>query len=253
MKKIKGLLYKYGAVLFFFAFWEAAARGGLVNPVFIPPFSRVVLEIVKMIENGEFFINLSVSLLRAATGFCLALGLGVPIGFVLGGWFPKIGEAFQGLLEVCSQINPFLLLHIILLFMDVGESSKIAIITWTCAWPVIFSTISGIRNTEPDLLKLGKSFGLKRWLMFWKVVLPSTVPFLFTGIRLSAGYSFIMLIAAEMMGADSGLGYYILNSQMNFRITQMYTAVLLIAGMALLIDTFLEKLERGRSGYLYDD
>ncbi len=246
MRMIKFLLNKYGAVLVFFLIWEMSGRLGLVNPIFVPPFSKVIKEIWKMMEDGAFFTNLSVSLLRAVCGFSLALAVGIPMGFFMGGWFPKLGGAFQGLLEVCSQINPFLLLHVILLFMNPGEGSKIVIIAWTCTWPILFATISGIKNTDSDILKLGRSFGLNRFLMFRKVVLPAVVPYLFTGIRLSAGYSFVMLIAAEMMGANSGLGYFILNSQANFRITQMYAAVFIIAVMALIMDCFLEWLEKSR-------
>lgn len=243
------LIKKYGMVILFFLVWEGVSRWRLVNPIFLPPFSKVLMEIWRMIESGDFFVNLAVSTFRAVSGFSLALLLGLPIGFLLGGWFPRVGGAFQSLFEVCSQINPFLLLHIILLFMNVGELSKITIIAWTCAWPIIFSTISGIKNSDPDILKLGHSFGLSRFAMFRKVVMPGVVPSLFTGIRLSAGSSFIMLIAAEMMGANSGLGYFILNSQMNFRITQMYAAVLLIASLALIFDSFLEKVEKSGSRY----
>lgn len=250
IRPAKFLLNKYGAILFFFLLWEGVTRLGLVNPIFVPPFSKVLGEVARMIETGDFFDNLYISFIRAVCGFCIALAAGIPLGFILGGWFPKIGGASQSLLEVCSQINPFLLLHIILLFMDVGEASKITIIAWTCIWPIIFSTISGIKNADPDILKLGRSFGLNRLFMFGKVVLPEAMPFLFTGIRLSAGYSFIMLIAAEMMGSNSGLGYYILNSQVNFRITQMYAAVFIIAVMALIIDFLLERLEISRSKYL---
>ncbi len=248
---MRALIKRYGVVVCFFLVWEAASRWKVVNPIFVPPFTRVLREIWRMIEEGIFFTNLSISLMRAVFGFGLALVLGVPLGFLLGGWFPKIGGAFQGLLEICSQVNPFLLLHIILLFMNIGEASKITIIAWTCIWPIIFSTISGIRNMDPDVLKLGHSFGLKRFLMFRKVVLPAVVPNLFTGIRLSAGYSFIMLIAAEMMGANSGLGYFILDSQVNFRITQLYAAVLLIAILALIIDSLLGWLEKSQSQYRY--
>ncbi|WP_180277909.1 MULTISPECIES: ABC transporter permease subunit [unclassified Clostridium] len=189
-------------------------------------------------------VNFRISIFRAMSGFVIASFIGIPLGLLLGGWFRKLKLALDVLLEVCSQINPFLMFHLVVLFFGIGEFSKISILVWTCLWPIIFSTISGINNVNPQLVKVGRTFGLGRVSMFIKIVLPATAPGIFNGLRLAAGYSLLMLTAAEMMGSKSGLGYIIINSQENFRITEMYAAVLIIAFVALIVDYIMVSIEK---------
>lgn len=118
------------------------------------------------------------------------------------------------------------------------------IITWTCIWPIVFSTISGIQNANPYLLKAGRGFGLGRLKLFYKIVLPSTAPAIFVGLRLSAGYSFFMLIAAEMIGSSSGLGWLILNSQENYELLRIFSAAMVIAVLGLAVDISMEFAEK---------
>jgi NitT/TauT family transport system permease protein len=251
-------LNKYILVIVFFIIWELVSQFKIVNPVFLPPFSKVISTIIRMGDSGQLFKHISISLYRSMTGFVIAIVIGIPIGLLLGGWFKKLKLALDFLIEVCSQINPFLVFHIIVLFLGIGEFSKISIIVWTCLWPIVFSTISGITNANPQIVKMGKSFGLGRAAMFFKIVLPISTPAIFVGIRLSAGYSLLMLIAAEMMGSKSGLGYLINNSQENFQITNMYAVVLIITILALIIDSIIEIIEKkvivvGNEGVLNSD
>lgn len=241
---IKKFFNKYVLVIIFIAVWEISSRLNIVSPIFLPPFTKVMEVIIKMIKTGEFIVNFRISMFRAMSGFIIASLIGIPLGLLLGGWFKKIKLALDLLLEVCSQVNPFLMFHVIVLFLGIGEFSKISIIVWTCVWPIIFSTINGIANVNPELLKTGRTFGLGRVSLFLKIVLPATAPKVFNGLRLAAGYSLLMLTAAEMMGSKSGLGYLIINSQENFRITEMYAAVLIIALVALVVDYIMEVIEK---------
>lgn len=244
MRVIKNFLNKYVLVIIFVLIWEVSSDLGFVSPVFVPPFSKVIESIADMIVDGTFFGNLGISLLRAGLGFMIAAVIGVLLGFLLGGWFKKLNLFLDMVLEVCSQLNPFLILHIVLLFLGIGEKSKITIIAWTAIWPIIFSTINAIKNVNPNLIKMGKSFGLKRSGVFFKIVLPSGAPTIFNGLRIGAGQALMILTAAEMMGSESGLGYLIVSSEENFRITQMYASVLVIAFVALIVDYIMGKIQK---------
>lgn len=241
---IKNFINKYILVMIFLLIWELVARLKIFSPVFLPSFSKVILTIIKMENSGELFGNIGISLFRAMTGFIIAIIIGIPIGLLLGGWFHKLKLALDLLLEICSQINPFLIFHVIVLFLGIGEVSKISIIVWTCLWPIVFSTIGGIRSANPQIIKMGRTFGLGPVKIFFKIIVPISIPSIFVGIRLSAGYSLLMLIAAEMMGSRSGLGYLINNYQENFQITKMYATVLIIAALALLVDLSIEVVEK---------
>ncbi len=241
---VKRFFNKYVLIIALIVVWEITTQLKLISPIFLPPFSRVIEAIIEMIKTGEFIANFRISIFRAMSGFVIAALIGIPIGLLLGGWFKKLKLALNMLLEICSQINPFLMFHLILIFLGIGEFSKISILVWTCLWPIIFSTISGINNINPQILKIGRTFGLGRVLMFIKIILPASAPGIFNGLRLAAGYSLLMLTAAEMMGAKSGLGYLIIYSQQNFKITEMYAVVLIIAISALVIDYIMSLIEK---------
>jgi NitT/TauT family transport system permease protein len=183
--------------------------------------------------------HLKVSLLRALSGFVIATLLGVPLGLLLGTWFKKLNAYLDFPLEILSQLNPFILFHILILFLGIGESPKITIVAWTCLWPVTFSAINGAKSVSPLLLKAGRAFGLNRFGILIKIVVPQALPLIFAGIRLSLGYSLFMLIAAEMMGASSGLGFLTLVSQENFQLNRMYAAVVMIACLGIVLDYLL--------------
>lgn len=233
---------KYIAILLFAGLWELVSRLGIVNRMFIPSLSEVIRTTWDLFRNGILLTHIAISLERALSGFFAAAVIGISIGFLVGGWFKRLEIALEPLLDVFSQTNPFILFHIIFFFLGFGDAAKIAIIAWTCTWPIVASTISGIHHMDPVLLKAARSFGLGRWDSFRKVVLPAVSPSLLTGLRLSLGYSLFMLIAAEMMGSDSGLGWLVINSQEGYQIQKIFSAALIIALLGYILDTLLLKI-----------
>lgn len=242
MKSLKSL-DKFIVLLVFFGLWEAVSRLEIVNPLLIPPFSAVVATTWDMLVSGNLLEHMGISLYRAFSGMLAAIIIGVPLGLLLGGWFRRLEIAFGPLLEIFSQTNPFILFHIILLFLGIGEATKVVIIAWTCIWPIVFTTISGIKNVNPLIIKAAAGFGLGRFKMFYKIVLPCAAPSIFTGLRLSAGYTFFMLIAAEIMGCESGLGWLILNSQENYDVLKIFSGAFVIALLSLTVDLIMELVE----------
>jgi NitT/TauT family transport system permease protein len=243
-RRVFRFLGKYVSVWLLLAVWEVAPRLGLVDPVFVPPFSSVMATVWELRTTSDLLHHVGISLFRALAGFLLAVLVALPLGFLLGGWFPCVEAALSPLADVFSQANPFILFHIILLFLGIGEATKVTIIAWACVWPILFSTIAAIRHIDPVLKKTAAGFGLSRVALFWKVVLPATAPSLFTSLRLSAGYAFFMLIAAEMMGASSGLGWLVLSYQENYHVVRIFAVATVIAVLGLGIDGMMRLLER---------
>lgn len=245
MKRIhKAAMLQYVIILIFIAIWETAPRLQWVNPFFIPPFSEVVKTGWKLTAAGTLPFHAVISIERACGGFAAAILLGIPLGVILGSWFERLKRVLEPVLEVLSQINPFILFHILLLFLGIGETVKIMIIAWTCIWPIVFCTVAGIRNIDPLLVKAARAFGINRWRLLTGVTIPAAGPAIFTGLRISAGYSLFMLIAAEMMGCASGLGWFILNSQENYKVPDIFAAALTIALLGLGLDALLHSLEK---------
>ena len=147
-------------------------------------------------------------------------------------------------LEAFRNTAALALLPAFTLILGIGETSKIAIVTYACFFPILLSTISGVATVDPQLLRSAKVLGLSPVATFRKVVFPAAVPTIFTGIRISGAAAILVLIAAELVGATEGLGFLINYSQMNFLIPKMYAAILTTTLLGLAVNYTLVALER---------
>jgi|AGTN01.2.fsa_nt_gi ABC-type nitrate/sulfonate/bicarbonate transport system, permease component len=240
----KKTIHKTGAIAIFLVLWELAVNFAWVNPIIIPRPTVILSKGLELIASGELPNNILISLVRVALGFGLAMAIALPLGFMLGGWFKWFEDAINPLLQVLGQANPFTLLPVFIVLLGLGEESKIAIILWVCVWPALFNTVTGIRNVDPTLVKMARSVGLGKLEMFYKVLLPASLPTVFTGIRMSAVFAFFMLIGAEMIGARSGLGFMIIQAQAVFNMPKMFVGIVTVAILGILISYLLTYVER---------
>ena len=245
-------VYKVVVILVFFGIWEFLSRTEILNPVLVPAFTDVVKNIWDMFFAGNFTKHMVISLKRAGLGFVLAVVTGIPLGLLLGGWFKIVQKSVEWHDYILTG-KSLVMFHIIILVLGIGEEPKVIIIMWACLWPIVTNTISGIQNVNESLIKAARGFGLGRIAIFLKVVFPASLPSIFTGLRLSAGYSVFMLVAAEMMGASSGLGWLIKSSEENFQILNIYGAALVIALLGVLIDGLMQLLEKRFTGRIKAD
>ena len=200
MGKVLQRLYSLVAVFAFLALWEIAPRLHLVDPAFLPPFSSVVAAFWNLLITGELIGDILISLQRALLGFGLGLAVAIPLGLALG-WFKYVQQFLEPLLQTFRQTAALALLPVFILFLGIGEASKIAIIFWSVQWPILLNTIAGVKSVDPLLIKSARAMGASPLILFLKVILPGSLPSIFTGIRLSATDAILMLIAAEMIGA----------------------------------------------------
>jgi len=236
-------LIDVSGIVIFFLLWEIAPRLGIVDGQFIPPLSQVLLAVGKLAADGSLFIHIAASLQRSFIGFVLAIAVAVPAGFILGGVFPALSRQLRPLLRVFGQINAFSLFPIFILFFGIGEVAKVSIIFWSTIWPVLFTTIVGVQNVDPLYIKSARSIGADKFTIFSKVILPGAAPVIFTGIRTGASHAFLMLIAAEMIGASAGLGWLVQNSAVNNIMPRLFAATMTIAFLGMTINYLLYLLE----------
>jgi NitT/TauT family transport system permease protein len=130
------------------------------------------------------------------------------------------------------------------LLLGIGETSKIAVITWAVVWSVLLNTIGGVKNVDPQLIKSAKSMGISNLSLFTKVIFPGALPSIYTGVRLSATTSILVLIAAEMLGANTGLGYLLYLYQSNIKIPEMFSVIITLALLGLVTNYSLVILEK---------
>ncbi|MBV4418997.1 ABC transporter permease [Clostridium tyrobutyricum] len=249
-KKKVNIVDKFGiitrksiAIIVFFILWQILPTIGVINKQFVPPIFDIVVYLGQMLASGELITHIQASLIRVLEGFGLSVLVGVPLGFLLGGWFKKFEEILNPLLQVLAQINPFTLFPIFMLLFGIGEVAKVSIIFWTALWAVLFQTINGVRNIDPTLIKGARAMATPKFSLFYKVVLPGAAPLIFSGFKTAMSTACLMLIAAEMIGASKGLGWLILNAQNNYNINRLYAAAIAIALLGLVLLKLLDLLE----------
>lgn len=238
-----GTLGRSALLLSLLFLWEAAPRIGLVDVAFLPPFSEVLRAGWELAASGQLYDHVEASLLRAVTGFAIAMVVFVPLGLAIG-WYRGVGHALRQIIEVMRNTAPLALLPVFILLLGIGEVSKVAIVIYSCAWPLLLNTIAAVKQVDPLLIKSARTMGATPTQLFAKVILPASLPTIFVGVRLASAAAMLVLIASELVGAKAGLGYLIVYGQYNFLIPQMYFGVLSITAIGLLANYGLEALER---------
>lgn len=231
------------AGIIFVLIWEILPRFGLVDTYFLPPFSDVVKALFKIIKSGELFVHLTASFQRVFLGYLSAVLVAVPLGIVMGS-LKRFEKYIDPLFQTFRNISVMALFPVFILLFGIGESAKVAIIFWGTIWPTLLNTIGGVKNVDPLLIKSARSMGISRLSLFRKITLPAASPSILTGIRLSASLSVIILVAAEMIGANEGLGFLIFYAEQKYVIPEMYAGILSLALLGLIINYGLVALEK---------
>ncbi|TWH47525.1 NitT/TauT family transport system permease protein [Sporomusa sp. KB1] len=243
MKRIYNSVYRFLAIGAFLLLWEIAPRIGLADPVFLPPFSKVFLAFCNLLTSGELVKHIAVSLRRSIIGFSLGLVISIPLGLIIG-WFKNFENFIDPLLQTFRQTSTLALFPVFILLFGIGEISKVAIIFWGVQWAILLNTIAGVKNVDPLLIKAAKSMGTSSFKIFIKVVIPASIPSIFTGIRLSATTSILILIAAEMIGANAGLGFLLYDAEVKYQIPVMYASIITMSMLGLLLNYTLVAIEK---------
>ena len=223
--------------------WEIAPRIGIVDQAFFPALTEVFVAWWEMILSGELWNHFSASITRSIIGFILALVVAIPLGLAIG-WYPLARDLLNPAFELFRNTATLALLPVFMLLLGIGEVSKVSIVFYACTFPILLNTIAAVKNVDPLLIKSARSMNVSSIKLFTKVILPASVPTIFTGIRMAGTGCILVLIAAEMIGAKEGLGYYITYAQYNFLIPEMYAGILSISVLGLLVNFGLGKLEK---------
>lgn len=208
--------------------WEAAGRGAWVHKLLLPPLSAVLATFYDIVVSGEVLRHLGVSLWRAAAGYALAAGFGIAIGIAMGYW-RRVYEACEITIELLRAVPPPAVIPLAMVFLGIGDALKVFIIFFACLFPILVNTIDGVRSVDPVLIRTAGTFGLSPFRTVWKVILPVAGPYIMTGLRIATAIALILTVISEMIGATSGIGYFILGSQRTLHITQMYAGILVLA------------------------
>jgi len=222
--------------------WWAVVAAGIANPVLMPPPDAVLRAIVEMTVDGTLPVHIGVSLSRALGGFLLAAAIGVPIGILLG----RSARAFAVIdpwIELARPVPPIAVLPLVVLWFGIGETSKLVVVFYGALFPILVNTIHGVRSVDNGLVRAARALGATERQIFGLVVLPAAVPAVVTGLRLGAGMAIFVLVAAELLGSTTGLGWLIMDAREHFFTDRIMVGIVALGIVGYLLNRSLLWLE----------
>jgi NitT/TauT family transport system permease protein len=237
-RQVSAFVYGLPLLVAFFALWEIAPRMGWLNRIFFPPLSEVCEAWYAMLLDGTLVSNIGISLERAAGGFALAVVVAIPLGFLMGR-YPTFEKVSDLLVQTLRNTSQFALLPVFILLLGIGEASKIAITFYSSIFFLLVNTIAGVKSVDPLLIKAARSMGTSDLDLFRKVILPASIPYIVSGMKLAVKSSIFAVIGAEMLAAKSGLGFLIQQSQLMMQTADMYAGILTMTAIGLLVNYLL--------------
>ena len=223
--------------------WETGSRLGLISELVLPAPSEAWGAFMELVQSGNLQKHLGASLQRLVIGFSAGTTLGLVVGTAIG----LSSYARAGLSPLVSAIFPIpkiALLPLFIIWFGIGEGSKVATILFGCFFPTVIATYGGIDSVDRTLIRMGQSFGLSRWEIVRKIVLPAALPAILSGMRISASIAIILLVAAEMIGAEYGIGAYVLLAGNLMSTDQLIAGVAILSVMGLIVSWLITRLEK---------
>lgn len=227
--------------------WAAVAYGNrslqAMNPVLLPTPGEVVAVAVTLARDGSLAWHLAVSSLRIVEGFGLAAGAALGLGLLVGLYTPA-RLALEPVIEFVRPIPPLAFLPMFLVWFGLGETSKVAFIAYTTFFPMFVGITASLIRVDVMLLRAAASLGATRWELLRRVVLPAAFPGIVVALRLGFGLAIFVIVGAEFMGADAGLGNLIMEGRVFFNPAQIVMGALLLGGLGSLVNALLLATER---------
>lgn len=223
--------------------WQALFEFGLIRPILLPPPTQVGAALWDLSASGELPRHLGVSLLRVLAGFALAALAGVALGIGIG-LSRRIDRITDLLIQLIKPIPPIAWIPIVILWFGIGETAKIYIIFLGAFFPVLVSTIDGIRQTDHRFVELARVLEVPRRRFIAQVVLPGALPTIMTGLRVSLMVAWMCVVASELIAASSGVGYLIMDARQLSQTDVVIVGMITIGVMGKILDVLLKQLER---------
>ena len=225
------------------AVWELGARMGFISPLVLPAPSEAFAALSELASSGLLWTHLAASLKRLIMGWTAGTVLGICFGLAIG----LFSLARAGLMPLVSALFPIpkiALLPLFIIWFGIGEGSKVATILFGTFFPTVIATYGGVDSVDRGLIRMGQSFGLSWTSIVRKIIIPGALPAILSGARISASIAIILLVAAEMIGAEYGVGAYILLAGSLMAADQLIAGVVLLSVMGLCVAWLIGRFEK---------
>lgn len=229
-------------LLLFLGLWEYAS-GRLVDPLFLSSPLRVFAAAVELVRSGELWPDLMVSAQSFIWGYLGAVAVAVPLGLLIG-WNRRAQFMVQPFIDIMNAVPRITFLPILVLWFGIGIWSKIAVVFLGAVIPITIATYSGVRSNEARFLRVARSFGASSFKMFTSIILPGTVPFIFTGLKYGAGRALLGVVVGELYASTAGIGHMIAEAGNTLQTDVVFVGVLIFTIAGLVINAVLDRIER---------
>ena len=228
-------------VLLILAAWEAAS-GTLIKPIWVSSPTRIFFRLEEWVLDGTLLHHLEATLATMLLGYVLGALAGLIFGFLLG-VLPRIEQVLSPFIAGVWCLPKIALLPLFVIFLGIGIASKVALIALVVVFLVLYSTIDGVRDVDPDLIRLLQLMGAKRREILIKVLLPSAVPWIYTGLRVSVSYALTMTVVCELLMSNKGLGFLIESAAAGYDAAGVFAAVGVLVLLSVAITEALTHAE----------
>ena len=225
------------------ALWQAGASAGLISTLFLPAPVSIARALWNLAVSGELWKHLGASLERLAIGWSLGTVCGIVLGFLVGvsSWARSPGMAVVSALFPVPKIA---LVPLFIIWFGIGEGSKIATLAFGVFFPTVINTAAGVDALPRGLVRMGQAFGLSRAAILWRIVLPGALPSILAGFRVTSSIAIILLVAAEMIGAERGIGAFVLQAGNLYDTDNLLAGIVVLSLLGLTVAWVLGRLER---------
>ncbi|MFC4623486.1 aliphatic sulfonate ABC transporter permease SsuC [Comamonas nitrativorans] len=225
------------------ALWQGAAHWGWLSSRVLPAPLDVLHAAWALAASGELWAHVQVSTVRALTGLAIGGGLGLALGLLTGSVRPA-ETLLDTSIQMARNIPALALIPLVILWFGIDEAAKLFLIAVSVFFPIYLNTFHGIRGVDPGLIEMGRAYGLSRWQLYRQIVLPGALSSILVGLRFSLGLMWVILIVAETISAQAGIGYLTMNAREFLQTDIVLVGILLYALLGKLADGFARALER---------
>jgi ABC-type nitrate/sulfonate/bicarbonate transport system permease component len=231
------------SVTLFLAIWELAVATKSIDPMFVSSPSRIVATGWDLFQDADFWRDLNISAQEFFYGYLSAILVGVPLG-LLTGWYRRLHYLLGPIVDMMNAVPRVTFLPIIVLWFGIGIWSKFTVVFLGAVIPITISTYSGVRTNEARFLTVAKSFSASRIKLFTSIILPGTVPFIFTGLKYGSGRALLGVVVGELYAATSGIGHMIAEAGNSFQTDVVFFGVFVFTLTGVVIAAILDRIER---------
>lgn len=243
MKKILSIKNVIISLILLLGIWQLIYTLTDFSDALFPSPSQSFKALFDMISSGVLFTHIGASMYRFAIGYISSVIVAVLLGLILGR-MPKVFQYVNPALQLLRPISPMAWMPFIVLWFGIGNIPAIVIIFISAFFPVLLSTVSAVNGIDPIYMKVSKNFGIKQPQLMWKVIFPAAFPQIANSIHLALGTAWVFLVAGEMTGAQSGLGYLVIDARNNLRADILFADIIVIGIIGLILDSLIKLAEK---------